>query len=118
MIRRREFLLNSRLATGSLLAVGKAANAASRSSVSWRTQVAEWEKRFPQLMTEFMMAPRLVRIEMGSVPDAFTVGLMDAVLGRFGGFLWARRNACGFDCRSIGSSTTPLEPIMKRPDAR
>ena len=55
MIRRREFLLNSGLATGSLLAVGKAANAASRSSVSWRTQVAEWEKRFPQLMTEFMV---------------------------------------------------------------
>src|SRR6516162_4741338 len=55
MIRRREFLLNSGLATGSLLAVGKAASADSRSSVSWRTQVAEWEKRFPQLMTEFMV---------------------------------------------------------------
>ena len=69
MIRRREFLLNSGLAAGSLLAVGKAANADSRSSVSWRTQVAEWEKRFPQLMAEFMIPG----LSMAVIKDARVV---------------------------------------------
>jgi len=69
MITRREFLLNSGLATGSLLALTKAANADSRSSVSWRAQVAEWEKRFPQLMAEFMIPG----LSMALIKDARVV---------------------------------------------
>jgi len=69
MIRRREFLLNSGLATGSLLALTKAANADSRSSISWRAQVAEWEKRFPRLMAEFMIPG----LSMALIKDARVV---------------------------------------------
>lgn len=69
MIGRREFLLNSSLATGSLLAFAKAANAASRSSVSWRAEVAVWEKRLPQLMAEFMIPG----LSMALIKDARVV---------------------------------------------
>ena len=66
MIRRREFLLNGGLATGSLLALAKAD---SRSSISWRSHVAEWEKRFPQLMAEFMIPG----LSMAVIKDARVV---------------------------------------------
>jgi CubicO group peptidase (beta-lactamase class C family) len=79
VIRRREFLAKGGLGAASLLGQAKSARADSKGNASWRAEVANWEKRFPELMAELVIPGlSIVVIKDGRVVWRRGFGVKDA----------------------------------------
>jgi len=74
-----EFLLKGGLGAATLLGQAKSARAESKENASWRAEIASWEKRFPELMAEFVIPGlSIVVIKDGRVAWRRGFGVKDA----------------------------------------